>query len=294
MGIGYLKIEVTSGEGAVPVAGAHIKIKNPDGTLLFETVTDVNGNTGTFPLQAPDKQYTLSPNYQRPAYSVYDVDVYSDDYSNMHIHDVEIVDTQTAILPVNMKPLSDEQNPVSDIDIDIPPVGLLIPAEYHKQSSILPSAVFAERTINQVIIPDYITVHLGTPTNAAARNVRVRFVDYVKNVTSSEIYSTWPYNSIVANVHCIVTFALNRVFTEWYRSRGFEFDITNSTSYDQYYREGAVIFENISQIVDGIFNVYAHRYGFRNPFFTEFCNGSTVTCPGLSQWGTVTLAKTGN
>lgn len=98
---------------------------------------------------------------------------------------------------------------------------------------------------------------------------------------------------MVANVHVIVTFALNRVYTEWYRSRGFNFDITNSTSYDQYYRDGAQIFENVSKIVDGIFNTYARRIGFQNPFFTAFCNGTTATCNGLSQWGTVALANQG-
>jgi len=286
MGTGYLTVQSRTGDNALPVI-THVIIKRTDGMILYETDTYADGNTGHFPLAAPDKEYTLTPNYTKPAYATYDVDVSAEGYVTEHIHEVEIVDTQTAILPVTMFPLADEPNPVTENTIVIPPIGILINAPYRKVDP--PDS----RSLSEMVIPDYITVHLGIPTNTAARNVRVNFVDYVKNVTSSEIYSTWPQNSLIANIHAITTFALNRIFTEWYRSRGFNFDITNSTSYDQAYRDGGVIFENVSQIVDGIFNVYARRFGFANPFFTQFCNGSTVTCPGLSQWGTVTLANQG-
>jgi len=123
--------------------------------------------------------------------------------------------------------------------------------------------------------------------------VRVRFIDYIKNVASHEIYATWPEASLRANIHVIVTFALNRIFTEWYRSRGYAFDITNSTAYDQYFVYGGTIYQNISRIADEIFNQYVRRAGQYAPFFTSFCNGTTATCAGLSQWGTVTLANTG-
>jgi len=287
MGRGYLKMQVTTANEALPIANAHVTIERPDGVILYETDTDANGNTDYFSLTAPDVQYTLDPNFREPAYSVCDVVVSARGFVTEHVHGVEIVDTQSTILPVHMLPLTDEPHHMTDNHIYIPPVGLLIPAEYRKVDP--PES----RVLSGVLIPDFITVHLGAPTNASARNVRVPFPEYIKNVTSSEIYSTWPYNSLVANIHAITTFALNRVFTEWYRSRGFNFDITNSTSYDQKYRDGGVIFENINQIVDGIFNVYARRIGFGNPFFTQFCNGTTVTCPGLSQWGTVTLANRG-
>jgi len=155
-----------------------------------------------------------------------------------------------------------------------------------------PTPAVQPRTLEEVRIPDYITVHLGTPASNA-RNVRVKFTDYIKNVASSEIYPTWPDASLRANIHAIVTFALNRIYTEWYRSRGYNFDITNSTSYDMAYVENRNIFQNISDIVDDIFNVYARRVGFRDPFFTEFCNGTTAKCNGMSQWGTVTLANQG-
>ena len=142
------------------------------------------------------------------------------------------------------------------------------------------------------VIPTEITVHLGSP-QSSAENVTVPFVDYIKNVASSEIYPTWPENALRANIYAIITFALNRIYTEWYKSQGYDFDITNSTQYDQAYVKGRTVFENISQIVDEIFNSYVVKQGSIQPFFTQFCNGTTSTCPGLSQWGTVTLANEG-
>lgn len=141
-------------------------------------------------------------------------------------------------------------------------------------------------------IPEQITVHLGTP-NSDAENVTVNFPDYIKNVASSEIYPTWPESAIRANIYAIISFVLNRVYTEWYRVKGYNFDITNTTQYDQKYIQGREIFENISQIVDEIFNSYVVRDGRIEPLFTAFCNGTTVTCDGLSQWGTVGLAEQG-
>ena len=143
-----------------------------------------------------------------------------------------------------------------------------------------------------VAVPEFITVHLGAP-DSPAENVTVSFPEYIKNVASSEIYPTWPENAIRANVYAQVTFALNRIYTEWYRSRGYPFDITSSTSYDQKFIKNRNIFENISEIVDDIFNRYVVKQGSQNPYFTEYCNGTTVTCSGLSQWGTVDLAKQG-
>ena len=141
-------------------------------------------------------------------------------------------------------------------------------------------------------IPQRITVHLGPPSSDAA-NVTVSFTDYVKNVASSEIYPTWDENALRANILAIVSFALNRVYTEFYRSRGYDFDITNSTAYDQYFVNGRSYFSNISRIVDDFFNDYLRRPGFVEPLAAKFCNGTTVTCEGLSQWGSENLAQQG-
>ncbi len=143
-----------------------------------------------------------------------------------------------------------------------------------------------------VIIPETITVHLGPP-KSEAENVTVSFVDYIKNVASSEIYPTWPESAIRANVYAQITFALNRVFTEWYRSQGYNFDITNSTQCDQAFEFGRDIFGKVNQIVDQIFDEYVRRIGNIEPLFTQYCDGRNVTCDGLSQWGTVDLANNG-
>lgn len=142
------------------------------------------------------------------------------------------------------------------------------------------------------VIPEYITVHLGDP-NEPARNIRVPFADYIKNVASSEIYPTWPEAAIRANILAQISFALNRIYTEWYPSQGYDFDITSSTRYDQKFIENREYFDNIVRIVDEIFNNYVVRQGNVQPLFTQYCDGQQVQCDGLSQWGTVTLANRG-
>ena len=144
--------------------------------------------------------------------------------------------------------------------------------------------------INYPVIPETITVHLGPP-GSEAKNVTVPFADYVKNVASSEIYPTWPEEALRANIYAIISYALNRIYTEWYPSRGYNFDITNTTQFDQAFVENREIYENISYIVDEIFNDYVVRQGTIQPLFTAFCNGTTSTCDGLSQWGTVDRAN---
>ena len=141
-------------------------------------------------------------------------------------------------------------------------------------------------------IPETITVHLGLP-DQPAENVTVNFLDYIKNVASSEIYPTWPESAIRANIYAQISYAINRVYTEWYRSKGYDFDITNTTQYDQYFVKDREVFENISRIVHEIFNNYVVREGSVSPLFTAYCNGTTSRCDGLSQWGTVTLAEQG-
>lgn len=146
--------------------------------------------------------------------------------------------------------------------------------------------------IGEPYVPDVITVHLGAPSSEA-ENVTITFPEYIKNVASSEIFPTWPENALRANVYAQISFALNRVYTEFYRNQGYDFDITNSTAYDQSFVNGRDIFQNISDIVDEIFNDYIRRQGSIEPFFAQYCNGTTVTCDGLSQWGTVELAEQG-
>jgi peptidoglycan hydrolase-like protein with peptidoglycan-binding domain len=143
------------------------------------------------------------------------------------------------------------------------------------------------------IIPEYITVHLGDPNDPNAPNLDISFIDYIKNVASSEIYPTWPENALRANIYAQVTFALNRIFTEWYPSQGYDFDITSSTRYDQKFVPDREIYQTVSEIVDSLFNDYIVRQGSIQPLYAQYCNGTTSTCEGLSQWGTVELANEG-
>lgn len=146
---------------------------------------------------------------------------------------------------------------------------------------------------NLPVIPETITVHLGAASNSEAENVKVSFPDYIKNVASSEVYPTWPENALIANIFAQISFALNRIYTEYYPSRGYSFDITNDTSIDQSFVKGRNIFDTINTIVDEIFNDYLVRRGFVEPLFAQYCNGTTTTCDGLSQWGSVDLAENG-
>lgn len=141
-------------------------------------------------------------------------------------------------------------------------------------------------------VPVYITVHLGRP-ESNARNVTVTFPEYIKNVASSEIYPTWPENAIRANIYAQISFAMNRIYTEWYRSQGYDFDITSSTAFDQFFVFGRDTFDSVNRIVDEIFNNYLRRPGQNQPLLAQYCNGTSVTCAGLSQWGTVGLARQG-
>lgn len=142
-------------------------------------------------------------------------------------------------------------------------------------------------------VPEYITVHLGAPDDSSAANVRVPFIDYAKNVASSEIYPTWPESALRANIYAQITFALNRIFSEWYPSRGYDFDITSDTQYDQKFINGRDIYDSVSIIVDSLFNDYVVRQGNVQPLFTQYCSGLSISCDGLSQWGSVSLAEEG-
>jgi len=203
-----------------------------------------------------------------------------------------VVNNRTAVNPVphaNSRDVGTVSGTVTtaddmdDISVGLPAV--LQPLQSSNIGSNTPSA-------RQVIIPTYITVRLGAPTNNAARNVRVPFVEYIANVASSEIFATWPQASLEANIHAITTYALNRIYTEWYRSRGMNFDITNTTQFDQFFVYGRNLFQNLLEIASRVFNQYVHRTGFQNPLFTTYrANACGAGC--MSQWGTVDLANQG-
>lgn len=287
MAVGNLLVQVRSANDIIPVPDARVRIRDDAGNVLYNLVTDDSGDTQEVTLDTVDKSLSLDPNYTGTPYTSYTVDVAAAGFNSLTIYGVQIFDGQNAIQPVTLIPMQERQRIANHYEIVIGKHAVEMNEPRHQVGTNQDP-----RVLRFVVIPNPITVHLGTPTSSAS-NVQVSFPDYVKNVASSEIYPTWPDASLRANIYAIITFALNRVFTEWYRSRGYNFDITNSTAYDQYFVYGRTIYESISKIVDEIFNQYVRRQGHITPYFTSFCNGTTATCAGLSQWGTVTLAEQG-
>lgn len=287
MADGYLLIQARTARGAVPLSGIQVTLTDMDGNTLYELTTDENGETPLITLDTVDKSLSQTPDYEGNPFTSYSVLAQSAGFDSLSVLDIPIYEGETAILPITLTPMQtgQRQKVVKEISIGRPAAAL---ADTSGQNG----PAVQPRILRQAAIPDPITVHLGPPSSSAP-NVQVSFPDYVKNVASSEIYPTWPKASLTANIYAIITFALNRIYTEWYRSRGYNFDITNSTAYDQYFVQGRPIYESISRIVDDIFNEYVRRRGQNVPYFTSFCNGTTATCQGMSQWGTVTLAERG-
>lgn len=287
MAIGYLSIQARTANDAVPLEGVSVKVLDDEGNTVYTLTTDENGGAQAVPLETVDKSFSQNPYYSGNPYINYNVLAQAAGFNNLYISNIPIFDGETAMLPLALIPMQELQRSPAQAEINIGGPAISMQVRRNQEGSVASPYV-----LRQVVIPNPITVHLGAP-GASASNIQVSFPDYVKNVASSEIYPTWPEASLTANIYAIITFALNRVYTEWYRSRGYNFDITNSTAYDQYFVYGRPIYESISRIVDRIFNEYVRRQGQNAPYFTSFCNGTTTTCNGLSQWGTVTLADRG-
>lgn len=287
MAIGYLTIQARTAHDAIPLSGVQIRVTDDRGNSVYELRTDENGEAKEIPLETLDKRFSQTPYFSGLPYISYNVLARANGFNSLYLSDIPIYDQETAVLPLALVPMQSMQRSPFQTEISIGR-----PAVASNQAREQEGTVSDPRVLRQVAIPNPITVHLGAPGTSAA-NVQVSFPDYVKNAASSEIYPTWPESSLRANIYAIITFALNRVYTEWYKNRGYNFDITSSTAYDQNFVYGRPIYESISRIVDEIFNEYVRRRGQNAPYFTSFCNGSTVSCQGLSQWGTVTLANQG-
>ncbi len=288
MAIGYLITQARTAHDAIPIPGVRVSIFDDQGNSIYELITDESGETQAVPLETVDKSFSQNQYFSGIPYVSYNVLAQAAGFNSVYISDIPIYDGETATLPLNLIPMQNMQRSPNQTEIFIGSPAVAMPQTRNQEggSSIRPYV------LRQVVIPNPITVHLGPPSSSAA-NVQVSFPDYIKNVASSEVYPTWPDAALTANIYAIITFALNRVFTEWYRNQGYGFDITNSTAYDQAFVYGRPIYDSISRIVDRIFNEYVRRQGQNAPYFTSFCNGTTSTCQGLSQWGTVTLANRG-
>lgn len=290
---GKLQINVTSTLGLIPVQDATVTISYtgvPDVTIERVT-TDSSGQTQEIELPAPPLEYSLTPVEQQP-YSEYNIQIEAPGYEPLMISGTEILPDVTAVQPVSLTPLetteeTDEVIVIPDHTLygDYPPK---IP-----EDEIKPMDESGEIVLSRVVIPEYVVVHDGVPDDSTAANYYVRYRDYIKNVVSSEIYATWPESAIYANTLAIMSFTLNRVYTEWYRNKGYNFTITSSTAYDQKWIHGRNFYENIDRIVDSVFANYLSRPGVRQPIFTSYCDGRRVTCNGLSQWGSKYLGEEG-
>lgn len=290
---GRLQINVTANIGLIPIQNASINISftgEPDSTIENLT-TNSSGQTDIIDLKTPPLQYSLTPNSPMP-YSEYTVSVTAPGYEPVIVSGVEVLPDVTAIQNIEMTPTEMTQEEEEIISIpdhtlygDYPPK---IP-----EDEIKPMDESGEIVLSRVVIPEYIIVHDGVPSDSTAGNYYVRYRDYIKNVVSSEIYATWPESAIYANTLAILSFTLNRVYTEWYRNKGYNFTITSSTAYDQKWIRGRNIYSNIDRLVDSIFSNFLSRPGVRQPIFTSYCDGKNVTCNGLSQWGSKYLGDEG-
>ncbi len=290
---GQLLVEVTSAIGLIPIQNAIVRIAyttDPE-EILEELRTDENGQTIRLTLPAPPVALSLEPQEVRP-YAEYNITVFADGYETTQVEASELLANELSIQSVEMNPV-EEPNLVSD-DVVIEPHTLYY--EYPPkipEEEIKPIDESGEIVLSRVVIPEFIIVHDGDPNDNSAPNYYVRYKDYIKNVASSEIYATWPEAAIYANILCIMSFTLNRVYTEWYRNQGKDFTITSSTAYDQKWIYGRNIYENISYLVDSVFNNYLSRPGVRQPIFTSYCDGVRTNCRGLKQWGSKYLAEEG-
>lgn len=290
---GRLQINVTSTLGLIPVENATVTISYtgvPEVTIERLT-TDSSGQTVTIDLPAPPFEYSQQPEEPRP-YSEYNIMVEAPGYEPVIVTGTEILPRVTAVQPIKMIPLEQQQGEEEDIVIPDHTLYGEYPAKI-PEDEIKPMDESGEIVLSRVVIPEYIVVHDGLPEDSSAPNYYVRYRDYIKNVVSSEIYATWAESAIYANTLAIMSFTLNRVYTEWYRNKGYSFTITSSTAYDQKWIRGRNVYENIDRVVDNIFANYLSRPGVRQPILTSYCDGKRVICDGLSQWGSHYLGEEG-
>ena len=284
---GTLRIQTFAARQSAPVEGVTVAVQGDGFTL--HCITDATGSAADIPVEAPACALSLDEDNTTRPYAIVSLTAAKPGYRTVRIEGIQIFAGQVTLAQPQMLPVTEEDRDIPNAPIIIPPHALFAGSG---GSGPQPALHCTPRVLDQVIIPKNITVHLGKPA-ASARNVTVSFRDYIANVASSEVYPTWPEQALRANIHCQISLALNRIYTEWYPSKGYTFNITNSTSYDQYYVHGRTVFEVMVRITDDIFNTYLRKSGTVNPYYSEYCDGKSVTCPGLKQWGTVALANNG-
>ncbi|SFQ43901.1 Putative peptidoglycan-binding domain-containing protein [Lachnospiraceae bacterium XBB1006] len=285
MDTGKLLISVQSTLGIQPVSGAKITLRSTgDPTTILESfTTDSVGQSETIELKTPPLEYSMEPEQSQP-YALYTIEVEAEAYAPVTINGIEVMPDETALQTVKMQPLADggtEQNVVIDNNTLFEEYPSKMP-----EAEIKPTTGGGEIVLSRVVVPEIVVVHDGPPSDNTARNYYVPYAEYIKNVASSEIYATWPRETIKANVLAIMSFTLNRVYTEWYRNKSYDFTITSSTAYDHKWTYGRNIYQSISNVVDELLGMYLARPDVKQPILTQYCDGKMVSCPNwMTQWG---------
>ncbi len=291
---GNLRVNVTSEVTSQPIENARVSISytgEPDSTLE-ELTTNSSGQTETIELTTPPLEYSLNPSVELQPYSEYTLTITAPGYEPLVISGTELLPDVTAIQDATMRPITQGETE----DVFVIPAHTLYGDYPPKiaEAEIKPINVSGEIVLSRVVVPEFIVVHDGSPRDSTATNYYVKYRDYIKNVASSEIYATWPENTIRANVLAIMSFTLNRVYTEWYRNQGYDFTITSSTAFDHKWIPERNFYSNISRIVDELFANYLSRPNVRQPILTQYCDGRRVSCPNwMTQWGSKELGDRG-
>lgn len=293
---GFLQVNVVNIENNFPIQNATISISavGTPASTLEQVSTNSSGQTENVELSAPPLEYSLRPGMGQP-YSEYQLQITAPGFKPATISGTEILPDATAIQPVRLEPETDPQPAQNPIVIPEHTLYGSYPPKI-AEPEIQPIMESGEIVLSRVVVPETVVVHDGVPTNASAQNYFVPYRDYIKNVASSEIYATWPRSTITANVLAIMSFTLNRVFTEHYRNRGYDFTITSSTAFDHKWIYGRNIYDSISVIVDEIFDNYLSRPDVKQPILTQYCDGRQVQClhrGWMTQWGSCSLGERG-
>lgn len=280
---GSLRVDVTDNIGRpIENATAEISVTGEPENIIESLSTDSNGQTDSVLLPAPPMEYSENPGVSQP-YSEYNIIVRAPGYAPFSVNGINIFSARRSIQNISLTPYITDPNGTV---ITIGPNTLFgnYPPKI-PEAEIKPITSSGEIVLDRVVVPETVVVHDGVPTDSTATNYYVSFPDYIKNVASSEIYPTWPEATLIANILAITSFTLNRVYTEWYRNKGYNFTITSSTAYDHKWINDRNIFDNIGLIVDEIFADYLSRPNIKQPILAQYCDGKRTTCAGMSQWG---------
>ena len=286
---GTLQVYTALAENAAPLPGVTVLVLNEAGTQIARLTTNDVGSAPELVLTAPDEAYSPDEaNATVRPYAVYQLRAEMTGFQTIELEGVQVFAGQQTVARLQFLPAA---RTLPEVEPETIPEHPLFAGDGGSGPAPIGQCADA-RVLSEVVVPKKITVHLARPAVSAA-NVTVSFQDYIANVASSEVYPTWPEQALRANILAQISLALNRIWTEWYPSRGYSFNITNSPGVDQAYVRGRTVFAVMERLTAELFNTYVRRTGDTEPYYTEYCDGKSVTCPGMKQWGTVDRAKEG-